>query len=239
MTLLPRSLFGRLTLLLLRGGRRRAGGDDPAVPPGSRGAPFPPVRRHQDRATAGRARGARRRAIRASAANRWRAIGHEYGVRIVPESERPFMRGPPHGPLLEVLEQRLREALGPDTELRCRHRAVADARAAHCCGHRVLGRPSVAAAAPGRRRAIARARLEPDRRGHSSRGGVPVHPFLARPLRELNAAVERVGLGEMPPPSPEHGPSEIVRLNRGFNQMTSNLRQLEEDRALLLAGVSR
>ena len=62
--------------------------------------------------------------------------------------------------------------------------------------------------------------------------------YLARPLRELTATVERVGRGEMPPPLPEHGPSEIVTLNRGVNRMAANLRQLEQDRAVLLAGVS-
>src|SRR5439155_6401871 len=62
--------------------------------------------------------------------------------------------------------------------------------------------------------------------------------YLARPLRELNSAVERVGRGESPPPLPESGPSEIANLNRGVNRMTANLRQLEQDRALLLAGVS-
>ena len=35
--------------------------------------------------------------------------------------------------------------------------------------------------------------------------------YLARPLRELEAAVERVGRGETPPPLPESGPSEIAR----------------------------
>ena len=39
-------------------------------------------------------------------------IGREYGVRIVPESERPFLNRAPVPPLLEPLEARLREALG-------------------------------------------------------------------------------------------------------------------------------
>jgi two-component system, OmpR family, osmolarity sensor histidine kinase EnvZ len=62
--------------------------------------------------------------------------------------------------------------------------------------------------------------------------------YLARPLRQLNDAVARVGEGQSPPPLPESGPSEIVNLNRGFNRMLSNLTQAEEDRTLLLAGVS-
>ncbi len=47
-----------------------------------------------------------------------------------------------------------------------------------------------------------------------------------------------VGDGRLPPPLPETGPSEIASLNRGFNQMLANLRRADEDRALLLAGVS-
>src|SRR5262249_2865036 len=58
------------------------------------------------------------------------------------------------------------------------------------------------------------------------------------PLRQLTAAVERVGRGEPTPPLPETGPSEIAAVNRGFNAMATNLRRNEEDRALLLAGVS-
>ena len=34
------------------------------------------------------------------------------------------------------------------------------------------------------------------------------------------------------------GPSEIASVNRGFNRMLANLRQIERDRAVLLAGVS-
>src|SRR4029453_8013743 len=62
--------------------------------------------------------------------------------------------------------------------------------------------------------------------------------YLSRPLRQLNDAVASVARGVSPAPLPEHGPSELVNLNRGFNEMLSNLRQIEQDRALLLAGVS-
>jgi len=47
-----------------------------------------------------------------------------------------------------------------------------------------------------------------------------------------------VGRGETPAQLPETGPSEIASVNRGFNAMIGNLRQIERDRAVLLAGVS-
>jgi two-component system osmolarity sensor histidine kinase EnvZ len=157
-------------------------------------------------------------------------------VRIVAESERPFMGRPPPGPLLQGLEERLREALGPDTELRfARGQMLVRLTAAgsgYWIGFALPPRPQ-AEDVPSRALIwsliVAAALLV---------AAFLFARYLARPLRELSAAVERVGRGEMPPPLPEQGPSEIVRLNRGFNQMTANLRQLEEDRALLLAGVS-
>jgi len=165
-------------------------------------------------------------------------IGREYDVRIVPESERPFMGGVRVPQPLEALEARLREALGPGTELRV---------------------------APGR--GLLLVRVEAAGTGYWVGFPLPPRPqaedypsraalwslilatvllaaafafarYLARPLRELSATVERIGRGETPPPLPEQGPSEIVTLNRGVNRMAANLAQLEQDRALLLAGVS-
>jgi two-component system osmolarity sensor histidine kinase EnvZ len=164
-------------------------------------------------------------------------IAREYGVRIVPENERRIIGpGLPLPPRLADLERHLRERLGPGTELRF---------------------------APGRGLLIVRVEA-----GDAAYWiGFPLRPpaedepphaliwivtlaavlivaaflfarYLARPLRDLSAAAEKVGRGEMPPPLPETGPSEIANLNRGFNRMTQNLRQLEQDRALLLAGVS-
>jgi two-component system osmolarity sensor histidine kinase EnvZ len=168
-----------------------------------------------------------------------RRISREYGVRIVPEDERRvFGTGMPPPPRLQDFEQRLRETLGGGTQLRffpgrgvVLVRVEADG-AGYWIGVPFAPRPpaddvpsraliwSLSLAAVLILAAFVFAR------------------YLARPLREVAAAAESVGRGETPPPLPENGPSEIANLNRGFNRMTESLRQLEHDRALLLAGVS-
>ncbi len=61
---------------------------------------------------------------------------------------------------------------------------------------------------------------------------------INRPLRELTRAAEMIGRGRTPSPVTESGPSEIRTLARAFNQMAADLKRIDEDRALLLAGVS-
>jgi two-component system, OmpR family, osmolarity sensor histidine kinase EnvZ len=164
-------------------------------------------------------------------------FGEAYHARIVPDQERRFTGGPPQSPLLEGLEQRLKAELGPETELRIQPRLqllwiklVAGDRA-YWAGFRLPPRPSEGAPS------------------HALEWSVVILAvllvsayafarYLARPLRQLNDAVTSVGQGKSPAPLPESGPSEIVNLNRGFNQMLSNLRQIEQDRAVLLAGIS-
>jgi two-component system osmolarity sensor histidine kinase EnvZ len=163
-------------------------------------------------------------------------LDQEYGVRIVPERERPHM-GVPVGPGFAGLDARLKETLGPTTELRV---------------------------SPGRGLLL----VKIDAGGQGYWIGFPTRPlaqeelptralawtltvfalllvtayffarYLAMPLRDLAAAVARVGRGESQPPLPESGPSEIASVNRGFNAMLASLRQIEHDRALLLAGIS-
>ena len=179
-------------------------------------------------------------------------LADAYHARIVPEqdrrsaadAERRFGFDPerragatPQNPLLADLQERLKDELGPETELRFAPRLrllwiklVAGNRV-YWAGFPVPPRPaddvpsralewSVVILAVLLASAYAFAR------------------YLSRPLRQLNAAVASVGEGKSPPPLPESGPSEIVNLNRGFNQMISNLTQIEQDRAVLLAGVS-
>ena len=61
---------------------------------------------------------------------------------------------------------------------------------------------------------------------------------INRPLRELTRAAAAIGSGKTPAPVPESGPAEIQTLSRAFNQMASDLKRADADRALLLAGVS-
>jgi two-component system osmolarity sensor histidine kinase EnvZ len=164
-------------------------------------------------------------------------FGEAYHARIVPDEERRFVGGPPQNPLLVELQQRLKAELGPDTELRIQPRLqllwirLEAGDRAYWAGFQLPPRPTedVPSRALEWSVVILFVMLV---------GAYVFARYLSRPLRHLSDAVASVGQGKSPPPLPESGPSEIVNLNRGFNQMLSNLRQIEQDRALLLAGVS-
>jgi two-component system osmolarity sensor histidine kinase EnvZ len=162
-------------------------------------------------------------------------LSRAYGVRIVPESERPTVGAPVLGHTMTELQARLREALGEGTEVRIAPRLL--------FVHLAAGSEGYWIGFPLPRR---------DSEELPTRALISVcvvitllliaafafGRYLSRPLRQLNRAVEQVGRGETPPPLPQSGPSEIAAVNRGFNTMLANLRQIERDRAVLLAGVS-
>lgn len=59
-----------------------------------------------------------------------------------------------------------------------------------------------------------------------------------RPLVALEHAAVQVGRGNIPPPLREYGASEVRSVTRAFNQMAAGVKQLADDRTLLMAGVS-
>lgn len=61
---------------------------------------------------------------------------------------------------------------------------------------------------------------------------------LNRPLKSLQHAAEDVGRGDFPEPLKEHGTSEIMAVTQAFNHMSKGIKQLEDDRNLLMAGIS-
>jgi len=165
-------------------------------------------------------------------------LNREYDVRIVPESERPNIGQPVLGPMFSDLEERLRANLGPETEVRVAPRLrlllvrVNAGGQGYWIGFPMPERPQ-AEDVPSRALTWTLVVL-----ALLLAAAYVFARFLARPLRELTSAVGRVGRGETPPPLPESGPTEIAAVNRGFNAMLGNLRRIERDRAVLLAGVS-
>jgi two-component system osmolarity sensor histidine kinase EnvZ len=69
-------------------------------------------------------------------------------------------------------------------------------------------------------------------------GAILITRVINRPLAQLSAAAEVLGRGMTPPLLPATGPVEIRTVNESFNRMVSDLGKLEEDRAVLLAGIS-
>jgi signal transduction histidine kinase len=60
---------------------------------------------------------------------------------------------------------------------------------------------------------------------------------IARPLRHLACAVERLGRGEEVAPLSESGPKDIRQTAEAFNRMQSRLRRFIEDRTRMLAAL--
>ena len=164
-------------------------------------------------------------------------LEREYGVRIVPESERPTIGIAPMGPTMQGLQERLREGLGESTEVRIapRSRQLYVHMQAGSDGYWVGFPlpPRQQEDIPTRIIVLAAAII-----GLVLLAAFAFARYLARPLQRLRVAVDRVSRGETPGPLPESGTSEIAAVNRGFNTMIANLRQIERDRAILLAGVS-
>ena len=164
-------------------------------------------------------------------------LGDEYGARIVPDEARRSFGAEPLNPLLVELGDRLKRDLGPQTELRIQPRQqllwirMQAGDQGYWAGFPLPPRSSDAI----QTRTIEWSLIA---LAVLLASAYVFARYLARPLRQLNDAVANVGAGKSQPPLPETGPSEIVNLNRGFNQMLANLRQAEQDRALLLAGVS-
>ncbi|MCM5681219.1 ATP-binding protein [Schlegelella sp. S2-27] len=61
---------------------------------------------------------------------------------------------------------------------------------------------------------------------------------INRPLNELVDAAAAFGQGNTPPALPEDGPPEIATVAHAFNQMVASLSRNEQERSLMLAGLS-
>lgn len=69
-------------------------------------------------------------------------------------------------------------------------------------------------------------------------GGALIARQVGKPLKKLASAAYAVGHGETPAPLEESGAEETIAVVRAFNQMSSDLAAIEQERALVLAGIS-
>jgi len=69
-------------------------------------------------------------------------------------------------------------------------------------------------------------------------GAASITSLVNRPFARLALAARKVGSGQAPEPLPERGMGVAAETNRSFNQMVTDLEQLDADRALMLAGIS-
>ena len=69
-------------------------------------------------------------------------------------------------------------------------------------------------------------------------GAVFISRLINQPLARLTAAARAIAKGQQPETLPEKGPTEIEEANRSFNQMVDDLKRVETDRAVVLAGIS-
>jgi two-component system osmolarity sensor histidine kinase EnvZ len=74
--------------------------------------------------------------------------------------------------------------------------------------------------------------------GLSLFGAAFITSLVNQPFSRLAIAARSVGSGQIPEALPERGMGVAADTNRSFNQMVSDLQQLEADRALMLAGIS-
>ena len=69
-------------------------------------------------------------------------------------------------------------------------------------------------------------------------GGWLFARHLNRPLKALQQAAVKVGVGDFSTKLEEQGATEVIEVTRAFNQMSRGIAALENDRRLLMAGVS-
>ena len=237
MTLWPRSLFGRLALLLLAVvaivARRRRSCCSATTAPRCSPAQFNDTKIVQLKALRAALEGVdgrdRRRDARAPRPRIRRA--HHARARA-PDDRRRARRAD----AARISRSACASGLGEGTEVRLAPRLHETLFVRAAGGRRRLLDRLSAAATRSRRRADARADLEPDARRAAARRRVRLRALPRPTAARAQAAVERVGRGETPPPLPESGPSEIATLNRGFNAMTG---QPAPDRARSRAAARR
>jgi two-component system, OmpR family, osmolarity sensor histidine kinase EnvZ len=165
-------------------------------------------------------------------------LARDYNAVIVPVERRPEIGTPPRGRAFALITQQLRSVFGEGTEVRLgarEGRAIIWIRLSASDQSFWVGLPAQA-----------------ERENFPWRIALSTIAFLAlllgaaywfarraaQPLKLLANAATALGRGQPTERVPETGPAEVAAVAKGFNQLRDDLAALENERALMLAGVS-
>ena len=166
-----------------------------------------------------------------------RDLSQREGIQVYPAEPDDQVAALPDSPTLQLAAAFLRERLGPDTKFTVNRGGVE----ATWVSFRIEGDEYWVM--------LPRSRIERNDPLRWIGWGVIVlllallGAWLAvarvnRPLRALTRAASQMGRGRVPAPVEATGPEEISTLAAAFNQMASDIKRQDDERALLLAGVS-
>jgi two-component system osmolarity sensor histidine kinase EnvZ len=159
------------------------------------------------------------------------------GIRVYPREDTDVVKPPPDTPLIPVIQENVRAKLGADTIFAGKVNDLAGfwvsfkidedeywlmlerERVERRSGIQWIGWATVTALL-------------------SLIGAAFISGLINQPLAHLTAAARAIAKGQQPDPLPEKGPTEIKEANQSFNQMVEDLKQVESDRAVILAGIS-
>jgi two-component system osmolarity sensor histidine kinase EnvZ len=165
-------------------------------------------------------------------------LAESEGIRIYPVERGERLVGPPPDqPLVQLVDAEIRRQLGPDTRIAFER----DGLPAFWVSFRIDDDEYWVM--------LPRSRIERQLAlqwlgwggltlALALAGAFLIVVHLRRSLAALARAAADIGRGKRPAPLAESGPTEIKTVSRAFNQMTRDLARLEDDRALILAGVS-
>lgn len=167
-------------------------------------------------------------------------LSEREGIRIYPADPDERLVGPAGHALLERVAQLLRDTLGNNTRVALQRNGESAIFISFALDEG--GPPDYWVALPSSRieRVIGRRWL-----GWSAAalllsliGAWLIVARLNRPLRALSDSARQIGRGEQPAPLAISGPTEIRQVALAFNQMNADLARVDNDRRLILAGIS-
>lgn len=164
-------------------------------------------------------------------------LAQREGIQVYAGDPQEAVPALPERPFLRIMQDRLQQDLGPRTRLALERNGVAGVWVSFRIDEEEFWVT------------LPRSRIERDSSlrwigwgalvlALSVLGAFVIVARINRPLRQLTRAAVELGSGATPSPVAETGPEEIRSLARTFNQMAADIRRQDEERALLLAGVS-